>query len=141
MRVRNRLFFLAAAAVGAWCGWSGACGSVDGDSGDGDRDRAIRFGLRVGRSGRAMRWPTLPAGKFRHRDHRFEWTRAELRAWAEGVAGRYGYAVRVAPIGPADPEVGPPTQMAVFTIRDIEDAAASDETDASASSDTAENGG
>ncbi len=28
-------------------------------------------------------WETLPAGKFRHRDHRFEWTRAEFGAWAQ----------------------------------------------------------
>src|SRR5690606_25739396 len=28
-------------------------------------------------------FPNLPAGKFRHPDHRFEWTRAEFRAWAE----------------------------------------------------------
>ena len=25
----------------------------------------------------------LPAGEFRHRDHRFEWTRAELEAWVD----------------------------------------------------------
>jgi len=25
-----------------------------------------------------LKWETLPAGKFRHRDHRFEWTRAEF---------------------------------------------------------------
>ena len=63
-------------------------------------------------------WPTLPAGQFRHRDHRFEWTRAELEAWASGVAGRFGYAVRLAPIGPAHPDVGSPSQMAVFTRTD-----------------------
>lgn len=62
-----------------------------------------------------VRFETLPAGKLRHRDHRFEWTRAELRTWAEGEAARYGYAVHFAPVGPDDPEVGPPTQMAVFT--------------------------
>jgi 3' terminal RNA ribose 2'-O-methyltransferase Hen1 len=88
-----------------------------------------------------VRWPTLPAGNFRHRDHRFEWTRAEFRAWAEGVAERYGYAVRFAPIGPDDPEVGPPTQMAVFTIRDLEDAVPAGETDGSASSDIIGTGG
>jgi 3' terminal RNA ribose 2'-O-methyltransferase Hen1 len=57
----------------------------------------------------------LPAGTTRHRDHRFEWTRAEFRDWCERVAGEYGYAVRYEPIGPDDPEVGPPTQFAVFT--------------------------
>jgi 3' terminal RNA ribose 2'-O-methyltransferase Hen1 len=56
----------------------------------------------------------LPAGRFRHRDHRFEWTRPELEAWAGEVAGRFGYGVRFLPVGPEDPELGAPTQMAVF---------------------------
>ncbi|MFF3944549.1 3' terminal RNA ribose 2'-O-methyltransferase Hen1 [Streptomyces sp. NPDC001902] len=63
-----------------------------------------------------VRWETLPAGHARHADHRFEWTRAEFRSWAEQVAGRHGYGVRFVPVGPDDPEVGPPTQMAVFTM-------------------------
>ncbi len=63
-----------------------------------------------------VRWPTLPAGRFRHRDHRFEWTREEFATWARAVAERFGYAVRFLPVGPNDPEVGPPTQMAVFYI-------------------------
>ncbi|HEU4557021.1 MAG TPA: 3' terminal RNA ribose 2'-O-methyltransferase Hen1, partial [Longimicrobium sp.] len=62
-----------------------------------------------------VRWPSLPAGRFRHRDHRFEWTRAELAAWADAVAARHGYTVRHEPVGPVDAEVGAPTQMAVFT--------------------------
>ena len=62
-----------------------------------------------------VRWPTLPAGRFRHRDHRFEWTRAQFAAWASAVAARFGYAVRPVPVGPPDAEVGAPTQMAVFT--------------------------
>jgi 3' terminal RNA ribose 2'-O-methyltransferase Hen1 len=62
-----------------------------------------------------VKFEGLPAGKFRHRDHRFEWTRAEFRAWAEGTAQRFGYAVRFAPVGPEDEAVGPPTQMGVFT--------------------------
>jgi len=56
----------------------------------------------------------LPAGQFRHRDHRFEWTRAEFEAWAGRVAGDHGYGVRFLPIGPEDSELGAPTQMAVF---------------------------
>ena len=32
----------------------------------------------------------LPDGTWRHSDHRFEWTRAEFAAWAEGVAARCG---------------------------------------------------
>lgn len=62
-----------------------------------------------------VRFENLPAGKMRHRDHRFEWTRAEFQDWANGVASRHGYAVSYAGIGDDDAEVGPPTQMAVFT--------------------------
>jgi hypothetical protein len=51
----------------------------------------------------------------RHRDHRFEWTRADFAAWADRVASSHGYDVRLSAIGDDDPEVGPPTQMAVFT--------------------------
>jgi 3' terminal RNA ribose 2'-O-methyltransferase Hen1 len=60
------------------------------------------------------RFETLPPGALRHRDHRFEWTRAEFRDWAGGVARRNGYEVEHRPIGPDDPDVGAPTQMAVF---------------------------
>ncbi|MFF3308552.1 3' terminal RNA ribose 2'-O-methyltransferase Hen1 [Streptomyces sp. NPDC002952] len=63
-----------------------------------------------------VRWETLPAGHSRHGDHRFEWTREEFRAWARAVAERHAYEVEFAPVGPDDPEVGPPTQMAVFTL-------------------------
>jgi 3' terminal RNA ribose 2'-O-methyltransferase Hen1 len=80
-----------------------------------------------------VRWPSLPAGRFRHRDHRFEWTRAELAAWAERVADAYGYTVCYAPVGPVDEEVGAPTQMAVFTRRDaVVGMSASAEVDAEA---------
>ena len=57
----------------------------------------------------------LKPGKFRHRDHQFEWTRAEFQKWADGVAGRFGYGVKYAPVGPEDPGTGAPTQMAVFS--------------------------
>ncbi|MCI0395687.1 MAG: 3' terminal RNA ribose 2'-O-methyltransferase Hen1 [Chloroflexi bacterium] len=60
------------------------------------------------------RFATLPAGRFRHRDHRFEWTRAEFQEWAGRVARRFGYTVHFQPIGPVDDELGSPTQMAVF---------------------------
>ncbi|MFJ2830171.1 3' terminal RNA ribose 2'-O-methyltransferase Hen1 [Streptomyces sp. NPDC087263] len=63
-----------------------------------------------------VRWETLPAGHSRHGDHRFEWTREEFRAWAVRVAQRHGYGVEFTPVGPDEPEVGPPTQMATFTI-------------------------
>lgn len=63
-----------------------------------------------------VRWESLPAGHVRHGDHRFEWTREEFRAWARTVAERHGYGVEFVPVGPDDPEVGPPTQMAVFDM-------------------------
>lgn len=62
-----------------------------------------------------VKWETLPAGKFRHRDHRFEWTRAEFQDWANRVAARFGYNVRFLPVGPEDPALGAPTQMGIFT--------------------------
>ncbi|WP_293127085.1 3' terminal RNA ribose 2'-O-methyltransferase Hen1 [Microcoleus sp. bin38.metabat.b11b12b14.051] len=62
-----------------------------------------------------VRFENLPAGKFRHRDHRFEWTRTEFQAWAHGVAERFGFGVDFRGIGSEDLEVGSPTQMAVFT--------------------------
>ncbi len=65
-----------------------------------------------------VRYEKLAAGTMRHRDHRFEWTRAEFADWAAGVVKRTGYAVAFLPVGDDDPVVGPPTQMAVFTRDD-----------------------
>ncbi len=62
-----------------------------------------------------VKFENLQAGNFRHKDHRFEWTRDEFQSWAAGVAKRFGYTVVFHPIGPEDENVGPPTQMAVFT--------------------------
>jgi 3' terminal RNA ribose 2'-O-methyltransferase Hen1 len=62
-----------------------------------------------------VRFEGLAPGALRHRDHRFEWTRAEFQAWAGRVGETFGYEPRFVPVGPDDPEVGPPTQMAVFT--------------------------
>ena len=61
-----------------------------------------------------IKWPSLRAGKFRHQDHRFEWTRAEFHAWATRVANKYGYNVEIEGIGPEDASVGTPTQMGIF---------------------------
>lgn len=61
-----------------------------------------------------VRYSQLPAGTMRHRDHRFEWTRQQFRAWAEAAATAHGYTVRYEPVGEDDPQVGPPTQLAVF---------------------------
>ncbi|SFP37597.1 3' terminal RNA ribose 2'-O-methyltransferase Hen1 [Amycolatopsis arida] len=60
-----------------------------------------------------VRFPGL-AG-FRHEDHRFEWDRARFAEWARGVAEAHGYRVAFRPVGPVDPEVGPPTQLAIFS--------------------------
>ncbi len=61
-----------------------------------------------------IKFENLPAGKFRHRDHRFEWTRSEFESWSSVVAERFDYSVKFYPIGEEDSDVGPPTQMAVF---------------------------
>ncbi|WP_051732217.1 3' terminal RNA ribose 2'-O-methyltransferase Hen1 [Kitasatospora phosalacinea] len=63
-----------------------------------------------------VRWETLPAGRMRHDDHRFEWSRAEFAAWTRRVAEAYGYTVDLEPVGPLDPEVGAPTQLAHFRL-------------------------
>jgi len=63
-----------------------------------------------------------PGSGLRHPDHRFEWTRAELRDWADAAGARFGYAVGYRDVGPVDaggPDghgTGPATQMAVFTL-------------------------
>lgn len=61
-----------------------------------------------------VKFETLPAGRFRHRDHRFEWTRGEFQAWASRVGEEHGFSVTYAPVGETDPELGAPTQMAIF---------------------------
>jgi 3' terminal RNA ribose 2'-O-methyltransferase Hen1 len=60
-------------------------------------------------------FPSLAAGAFRHPDHRFEWTRAEFRAWADRIGSRYGYRSVFSGIGRQNEMLGTPTQMAVFT--------------------------
>src|SRR6266702_5116208 len=63
------------------------------------------------------RYPGLVPGARRHPDHRFEWSRAEFRAWASAVAQRHGYTAAFAPVGPEDPQAGPPTQLALLARR------------------------
>jgi 3' terminal RNA ribose 2'-O-methyltransferase Hen1 len=63
------------------------------------------------------KWETLPAGQFRHSDHRFEWTRQEFHDWAASIAARFSYEARFLPIGPCDETLGAPTQMAIFERR------------------------
>ena len=45
--------------------------------------------------------------------------RAEFADWANRTADHHGYTVRFRSIGEDDPEVGPPTQMAVFARTDV----------------------
>jgi 3' terminal RNA ribose 2'-O-methyltransferase Hen1 len=59
-------------------------------------------------------YPNLK-GQLRHRDHRFEWTRAEFENWCLQTAARAGYQVRVQALGEEHPEHGAPTQLGVFT--------------------------
>lgn len=62
-----------------------------------------------------VKFDQLPAGKMRHPDHRFEWTRHEFQQWSETNAKRFGYSVSFHSIGAEDPVLGSPTQMGVFT--------------------------
>jgi 3' terminal RNA ribose 2'-O-methyltransferase Hen1 len=63
-------------------------------------------------------WEALGAEKLRHRDHRFEWTRAEGQAWAARVAKAYGYSFEWREIGPEDEALGAPSQMVIFDRQD-----------------------
>jgi 3' terminal RNA ribose 2'-O-methyltransferase Hen1 len=61
-----------------------------------------------------VKFETMPAGTLRHKDHRFEWTRAEFQGWGRRVAEAYGYGVTFLPVGPEDATLGAPTQMGIF---------------------------
>ncbi len=61
-------------------------------------------------------FPNLPPGRMRHGDHRFEWTRAEFSDWAQAIGARFGYGVRIEPVGPVHEDHGAPSQMAVFSL-------------------------
>ena len=62
-----------------------------------------------------VHYPTLAAGSMRHTDHRFEWTREELRAWAQPVAERYGYQLEYRGVGGESAKHGFATQMVIFS--------------------------
>jgi 3' terminal RNA ribose 2'-O-methyltransferase Hen1 len=62
-----------------------------------------------------VKWERLPTGQFRHRDHRFEWSRSQFQSWGTAVAERFKYTVRFDTVGPVDSNVGSPTQMGVFS--------------------------
>lgn len=59
-------------------------------------------------------WDSLPAGQFRHGDHRFEWTRSEFEGWCRAIGDRWGYDPELFGIGAASTDHGQPTQGAVF---------------------------
>lgn len=61
-----------------------------------------------------VHFESLEPGAMRHRDHRFEWTRAQFADWALRVANDYGYRADFLGVGPEQPGTGPPTQVAVF---------------------------
>ena len=63
-----------------------------------------------------VKFENLPIGKLRHPDHRFEWTKIEFQTWSQNISSKYNYSVEFSSIGSIDPEVGSPTQMAIFTI-------------------------
>ncbi|GCE13500.1 3' terminal RNA ribose 2'-O-methyltransferase Hen1 [Tengunoibacter tsumagoiensis] len=63
-----------------------------------------------------VKYETLAAGKFRHHDHRFEWTRTQFQQWSQQLAERFGYTVTIAPVGPEDEKVGAPSQMGIFVL-------------------------
>lgn len=56
----------------------------------------------------------VPAHRFRHPGHHFEWGRAKFAKWAQGIAARRGYAVSLSDIGGAHPTLGGASQMAQF---------------------------
>lgn len=60
----------------------------------------------------------LHPGELREADHKFEWNRARFVQWAQGIARRNGYRVVLGGIGDEDPELGPPTQTAYFSLPD-----------------------
>ena len=63
-------------------------------------------------------WESLPAGKFRHPDHRFEWSRDEFAVWAGGISERFRYQAKISPLGPVNESLGAPSQMVVFQRSD-----------------------
>jgi 3' terminal RNA ribose 2'-O-methyltransferase Hen1 len=55
----------------------------------------------------------------RHSDHRFEWTRHEFQQWCRDVADRHDYQVTFRPVGEEHEVSGPPTQMAIFQVKEV----------------------
>ncbi|CAF0816931.1 unnamed protein product [Didymodactylos carnosus] len=64
---------------------------------------------------------TMPYGKFRHSDHKFEFTQQEFQTWSNNIAQKYGYDVSFDGVGlaPTDndayyEQIGYCTQIAIF---------------------------
>jgi hypothetical protein len=66
-----------------------------------------------------VHWAQLGADRMRHKDHRFEWTREECRKWAEQMANTYGYRFTFRGIGPEAADIGAPSHMVIFDLKDI----------------------
>lgn len=62
-------------------------------------------------------YPMLENGTLRHKDHRFEWTRAEFKLWCDHICDEFGYKVTYMNIGDVDETFGTPTQGAIFTFQ------------------------
>ena len=64
-------------------------------------------------------WPTMPHGKYRHEDHRFEWSREEFSNFVNHILSLYPeYTVEYDGIGPhwgGDDSKGYCSQAAIFT--------------------------
>lgn len=61
-----------------------------------------------------VNYENMKENALRHGDHRFEWTRAEFKAWADHVCEQYGYHCEISGIGEHNEATGTPTQMGVF---------------------------
>lgn len=57
----------------------------------------------------------VPAHRFRHPDHRFEWPRAKFRTWGDRIAAGFDYTVHYHDIAGHHPDLGGASQMAIFT--------------------------
>lgn len=57
------------------------------------------------------------ANKFRHYDHKFEWTRAQFVDWSTDICTRFSYSVQYYGVGslPGSEPYGPCTQIAAFS--------------------------
>lgn len=64
-----------------------------------------------------IHFPQLRDGKFRHWDHKFEWSREQFKLWCSSVADQYGYTITYDGVGKhsqANESVGFCSQIAVF---------------------------